>query len=41
VECDEKVIVGQAVDIDEDGALVLRTGIGTLEKFMAGGVTTT
>ena len=39
MECDEKVVVGQAVDIDEDGALVLRIGIGKLEKFMAGSVT--
>lgn len=38
VECDEKVAVGQVVDIDENGALVLRTGVGTLEKFMTGSV---
>jgi BirA family biotin operon repressor/biotin-[acetyl-CoA-carboxylase] ligase len=39
VECDEKVAVGQVVDIDEDGALVLHIGIGKLEKFMTGCVT--
>ena len=39
VECDEKVMVGRAVDIDEDGALILCIGIGTLEKFMTGNVT--
>ncbi|MBM3239137.1 biotin--[acetyl-CoA-carboxylase] ligase [Candidatus Poribacteria bacterium] len=38
VECDEKVTVGQVVDIDEDGALVLRSGMGKLEKFMTGNV---
>jgi len=38
VECDEKMAVGQAIDIDEDGALVLRTRIGTQEKFMTGNV---
>lgn len=38
MERDGEVIVGQAVDIDEDGALVLRTGIGTIVKSLTGDV---
>ncbi|HIE28786.1 TPA: biotin--[acetyl-CoA-carboxylase] ligase [Candidatus Poribacteria bacterium] len=39
IESDEKAIVGQAVDIDENGALVLRLSIGTFEKVITGSVT--
>lgn len=36
---DEKVMVGQAVDIDEDGTLILRIGTGTLKKILMGNLT--
>ncbi|MFQ6039713.1 MAG: biotin--[acetyl-CoA-carboxylase] ligase [Candidatus Poribacteria bacterium] len=39
IECNDKTIVGQAVDIDENGALVLRLRVGTFEKVITGGVT--
>ena len=39
VECDENIIVGQAVDINEDGALLVRNEMGMLRKVMTGTVT--
>jgi len=41
VKSGRNIITGQAVDIDESGALLLRRGMGTIEKIMAGDVTLT
>jgi len=39
VKSGKNIIVGQAMDIDEDGALLLRRGMGTIEKVVAGDAT--
>jgi len=36
VKSGKNIIVGQAVDINEDGTLLLRRGMGTIEKIMVG-----
>jgi BirA family biotin operon repressor/biotin-[acetyl-CoA-carboxylase] ligase len=36
--CQEKVLEGYAMDIENSGALVLRTDAGTLERILAGDV---